>query len=94
MRLGNLSLKNNIFLAPMAGITNIPFRVLLRDFGCALAFTGMISANGLVRESAKSCRYLHSSPMDRPLAVQLFGADPALLLAAVKSVPEMAGVVL
>jgi len=63
----------------MAGITNIPFRVLLRDFGCALAFTGMISANGLVKESAKSCRYLHSSPMDRPLAVQLFGADPALL---------------
>lgn len=79
MQLGNLSLKNNVFLAPMAGITDLPFRTLLRDFGCALAFTEMISVAGLVRESAKSLQYLQSSTMDKPLAVQLFGADPALL---------------
>ena len=79
MRLGSLSLKNNVFLAPMAGITNLPFRALLRDFGCALAFTEMISVNGLVRKSAKSLQYLYSSPLDKPLAVQLFGADPAML---------------
>ena len=78
MQLGNLSLKNNIVLAPMAGITNLPFRVLLRDFGCALAFTEMISANGLARESPKSRLYLKSSPMDRPLSVQLFGSEPLI----------------
>ena len=84
MRIGNLSLKNNVLLAPMAGITNLPFRLLLRDFGCALACTEMISVNGLVRESAKSMQYLLSSPMDKPLAVQLFGADPAILAEGVK----------
>ena len=62
MRIGNLSLENNVLLAPMAGITNLPFRLLLRDFGCAFACTEMISVNGLVRESAKSMQYLLSSP--------------------------------
>ena len=79
MQLGNLSLKNKVFLAPMAGVTDLPFRTLLRDFGCALAFTEMISVTGLVKKSAKSLEYLRSTPADKPLAVQLFGADPILL---------------
>ncbi len=79
MRFGNLLLKNNVLLAPMAGITNLPFRILLREFGCALAFTEMVSATGLVRQSAKSCQYLRSLPHDRPLSVQLFGSDPLIL---------------
>jgi nifR3 family TIM-barrel protein len=79
MQLRNLLLKNKVILAPMAGITNYPFRALLRDFGCALAFTEMISANGLTRGSTKTRCYLESSPADRPLAVQLFGSDPFIL---------------
>jgi len=79
VKIAGLSLKNNVFLAPMAGITNLPFRLLSRDFGCALAFTEMISATGLARESSKSFHYLCSSSLDKPLAVQLFGPDPLIL---------------
>jgi nifR3 family TIM-barrel protein len=82
VKIGNLTLKNNIFLAPMAGITNLPFRTLAREFGCGLAFTEMISANGLVRNTKRSYRYLLSSRDDKPLGVQIFGADPGLLCEA------------
>jgi tRNA-dihydrouridine synthase B len=84
VKIGNLSLKNNVLLAPMAGITNLPFRSLARKYGCGMAFTEMISANGLVRETEKSYRYLDSSPEDKPLGVQVFGSDPTLLAAAVQ----------
>ena len=86
MRIGDLPLENNIFLAPMAGITNLPFRSLLRDFGCGLAFTEMISATGLARKSSKSFQYLRSSPLDKPLSVQLFGSDPLILAEGAKIV--------
>jgi nifR3 family TIM-barrel protein len=82
VKIGNLTLKNNVFLAPMAGITNLPFRTLAREFGCGLAFTEMISANGLVRKTNKSYRYLLSSPGDKPLGVQIFGSDPTILFEA------------
>jgi len=82
MKLGSLLLKNHVFLAPMAGITNLPFRTLARKFGCGLAFTEMISANGLVREIKKSFRFLDSSPEDKPLGVQIFGSDASVLAEA------------
>lgn len=82
MQIGRLLLKNNVFLAPMAGITDLPFRTIVREFGCGMAFTEMISASGLVRGMRKTCRYLDSSPVDRPLGVQLFGSDPPTLAAA------------
>jgi tRNA-dihydrouridine synthase B len=84
VKIGNLTLKNNIFLAPMAGITNLPFRTIAREFGCGLAFTEMISATGLVRNTKRSYRYLLSSPDDKPLGVQIFGADPEILSEAVQ----------
>lgn len=89
MRIGNLTLRNNVFLAPMAGITNMPFRVLVREFGCALAFTEMISANGLVRKTQKSYRYLDSSPEDKPLGIQIFGSDPDVLAEAAQIVADL-----
>ncbi|MDI6776148.1 MAG: tRNA dihydrouridine synthase DusB [Syntrophales bacterium] len=88
MKIGKLSLKSNVFLAPMAGITNLPFRTLVREFGCALAFTEMISAAGLVRNTGKSYRYLDSSPDDRPLGMQIFGSDPDVLAEAAQIVTD------
>jgi tRNA-dihydrouridine synthase B len=64
----------------------LPFRTLLKDFGCGLTFTEMISANGLIRDSSRSFEYLSSSPVDKPLAVQLFGADPSVLAEGAKIV--------
>jgi tRNA-dihydrouridine synthase B len=89
MKIGQLTIKNNVFLAPMAGITNMPFRMLVREFGCALAFTEMISANGLVRRTLKSYRYLDSSGKDKPLGIQLFGSDPVVLSEAARIVTDL-----
>ena len=56
MQIGRLQLKNNVFLAPMAGITDLPFRTIVRSFGCGLAFTEMVSAIGLSLGKEKSLR--------------------------------------
>ena len=79
MKIGALSLANNLLLAPMAGVTDLPVRLLARAFGAGLCFTEMASAQGLVRGTGRSFDYLESSPEDRPLGAQLFGADPAVL---------------
>jgi tRNA-dihydrouridine synthase B len=84
MNIGLLCMRNNVFLAPMAGITDLPFRTIVREFGCALAFTEMVSARGLVKGTEKTFRYLDSSPGDRPLGIQLFGAEPLILAEAAK----------
>lgn len=79
LAIGPLLLPNNLLLAPMAGITNLPMRLMARDCGAALCFTEMVSVNGLVREGKKTFELLKSTPADRPLGIQLFGDDPGLL---------------
>lgn len=75
-------LHGKAMLAPLAGVTNLPFRLVARRFGCSLCFTEMISANGLIRESVQTLEYLKTSPEDRPLGIQLFGADPLVMARA------------
>jgi nifR3 family TIM-barrel protein len=74
--------KKGAFLAPLAGISNLPFRLIARSLGCALAYTEMISANGLVRETAKTFEYLKTCADDHPLGAQVFGADPEIVAQA------------
>jgi len=78
------SIEKAALLAPMAGISNLPFRIIARSFGCALAFTEMVSANGLIRDSQRTLDYLRSSDEDKPLGVQIFGADPYIMAHAAK----------
>jgi len=86
LRIGSLNLKSNVVLAPLAGITNLPFRILCRREGASLAFTEMISVNGLVREGIKTLAMLKSCPEDRPLGIQLFGDTPQYLAEAARMV--------
>jgi len=86
--IGSLIMKNNVILAPMAGISNLPFRMMAREAGCALAFTEMISANGLVRGIEKSQQYMKSCIDDKPLGVQIFGNDPTTMADAVRIVDD------
>jgi tRNA-dihydrouridine synthase B len=79
LSIGTLTLRNNLMLAPMAGITNLPMRLLARECGASLCFTEMVSVNGLVRNGQKSFELMMGSPDDRPLGIQLFGDDPLLL---------------
>lgn len=86
LKIGTLALAHNVVLAPLAGITNLPFRTLCRREGAALAFTEMVSVNGLVREGAKTMALLKSTPEDRPLGIQLFGDTPHDLAEAARMV--------
>jgi nifR3 family TIM-barrel protein len=88
LKIGALEFDPPVFLAPMAGITNLPFRTIARRFGCRLAFTEMVSVNGLVRGSQKTCRYLDSNGNDQPLGVQIFGSDPELMAEGARIVTD------
>jgi len=82
MQIGSLTLKNNIILAPLAGITNLPFRLLAKEAGCALVCSEMISSHGLAYKSEKTAKMLDSAPEEKPLSVQLFGARPDIMAEA------------
>ncbi|MBJ6752522.1 tRNA dihydrouridine synthase DusB [Geomonas anaerohicana] len=84
--IGSLTLKNRVFLAPMAGITNLPMRIIARDGGASLTFTEMVSVNGLTREGRKSFDLLKTTPEDRPIGMQLFGDEPEMLAEAARLV--------
>jgi tRNA-dihydrouridine synthase B len=86
LKIGSLHLDNNLLLAPMAGITNLPVRLIAREQGAALCFTEMVSVNGLVRDGRKSFELIRSSPGDRPLGVQIFGEDPVPMAEGAKLV--------
>lgn len=86
MQIANLRLKNSTVLAPMAGITDLPYRRIMKAFGVGLVFTEMVSANGLVREGRGSRDLLRSVPEEQPLGIQLFGDDPRVLAEAIKFV--------
>ncbi|MFZ1954064.1 MAG: tRNA dihydrouridine synthase DusB [Desulfobacterales bacterium] len=86
MRIGPLNLSNSAILAPLAGITDLPFRLLAKQSGCALVYSEMISANALVRESTKTIKMLDSSAEEKPLSVQIFGTEPAIMAEAARMV--------
>ena len=86
--IGSLVLRHNVVLAPLAGITNLPFRLICRQAGASFAYTEMVSVNGLVREGAKTLALMKSSPGDRPLGIQLFGEKPDDLAEAARMVEE------
>lgn len=82
LKIGTLKLKSNLILAPMAGITDLPFRSLNRRFGCELAFTEMINVRSVSYRSKKTQQMLSSGPRDKPLGVQLLGKEEKYILKA------------
>lgn len=82
MKIGNLEFHNNVFLAPMAGVTDISFRGLCKEMGCDLVYTEMISAKGLYYGSKNTKQLLKVSEEEKPIAVQIFGNDPKVMAKA------------
>lgn len=77
LRFGALELKSNLFLSPLAGYTNLPFRLTLRELGgLDLATTDLVNARSLIEKNPKALKLIETSAADRPLAVQLFGSVP------------------
>jgi tRNA-dihydrouridine synthase B len=77
MRIGSLSLKLNLFLSPLAGYTNLPFRLVVREIGgVGLCTTDLVNARSLLEKNPKAFKLIETRPADSPLAVQLFGSVP------------------
>jgi tRNA-dihydrouridine synthase B len=87
-KIGSLKLKSNFILAPMAGITDLPFRMLNRKFGCELAFVEMINVRSISYKSRKTQKMLSSLKTDRPLGVQLLGKERGYILRAIDILNE------
>ncbi|HFQ90170.1 MAG TPA: tRNA dihydrouridine synthase DusB [Desulfobulbus sp.] len=79
MQIGQVTVNGSFFLAPLAGYTDLPFRLLCREHGAALCFSEMVSCHGLCFGQKKTLALLQSDPLDQPLAVQLFGSDPEIM---------------
>ena len=90
LSIGHLKVPSSLVLAPMAGITDLPFRLINRSFGCELAFTEMISASSLIHGSKNSLKMLAATNNDRPLGVQILGADPECIKRALDILSEYA----
>lgn len=84
MKIGNIQLKNNIFLAPMAGVTDLAFRIICDRFGAGLSYTEMVSAKALSFSDKKTRRLMETESL--PTAVQIFGSDSDIIA---KTIPEI-----
>lgn len=84
MRLGPYTLKNNLFLAPMAGVTDRPFRQLCKRLGAGVAVSEMVASNSLLYGSEKTLRRANHEGETEPKSVQIVGADPAMMAQAAR----------
>ncbi len=82
LQIGSLELENWLILAPMAGITSLPFRLIVKKLGAGLVTTEMVSAEGLIRGQKTTLSYLKSHPDERPLSVQIFGSKAEIMARA------------
>ena len=90
LTIGGLVLANPVILAPMAGVTDLPFRLLCKESGCGLVVSEMISDNALLFDNDRTLEMLRMEPAERPVAMQIFGSNPELMAQAAQKV-EAAG---
>lgn len=79
MKIGNTEIKNNLFLAPMAGVTDLPFRKLCKEQGAGMVYTEMVSAKAIYYNNKNTRSLLEIDETEHPVAVQLFGSEPELM---------------
>lgn len=85
MNIGNVKINSNVFLAPMASVTDRPFRTLCKMLGAGLTYTEMVSVKGLYYKSKKTEELLATSSLEHPCAVQLFGHEPEIFKSVIES---------
>jgi len=88
MKIGNLSIKTPIFLAPMAGVTDFPFRCLCKEFGASVVYSEFVSAHGIIRENIKTLNMIEFSDFERPIGIQIFGDSPDVMSNAARLVVD------
>ena len=93
LKIGNVELENNLILAPMAGVTNQPFRIICKEFGPGMVCTEMASSKAIFHDDRKTNRLLNTEGEKRPISFQIFGSDEETMGYAAKYVSEMADVI-
>lgn len=89
MKIGAVEVETPFVLAPLAGVSDSPFRQLAREQGAGAVYTEMVSADGLVRGNAATMDYIAFEAHERPIGVQLFGSDPAVMADATRVLSEL-----
>ena len=89
MKIGNLEFSVPVFLAPMAGVTDTAYRILAREMGCELVYSEMVSDKGINYRNTHTLEMLHTEPAERPIAMQLFGAEPESVARAAQYVESL-----
>ncbi len=89
MKIGSITLENPFVLAPLAGYTDLPFRLLCREYGAGLVYSEMISCHGLVYRQPNTFKMLQTVEQDRPVSFQLFGSDPEIMAEAAVILSEL-----
>lgn len=79
MYIGNVQIQNNVFLAPMAGVTDMPFRLICKEYGCGLTYTEMASTKAFFYSHSKTQEITNLNILERPAAVQIFGHEPEVM---------------
>lgn len=93
LKIGDVELENNLILAPMAGVTNLPFRVICKGFGPGLVCTEMASAKAMFHNDQKTKRLFNTEGEKRPISFQLFGSDEESMEYATKYMNEFADII-
>lgn len=88
LRIGNVTLENNLILAPMAGVTDLPFRLLCKEQGCGLVCMEMVCAKALQYKNKATEAMLEILPEEQPVSLQLFGNDPEVISESAKAIEE------
>lgn len=88
MKIGSFTTENNVFLAPMAGVTDLPFRKICRRYGAGLVYSEMISAKGLYYNDKKTAELMRIDKEERPCAIQIFGSDADIMAEVIPKVME------
>lgn len=92
LKIGNVELKNNLILAPMAGVTNLPFRIICEKFEPGMVCTEMASAKAMFHNDEKTKRLLNTEGEKRPISFQIFGSEEESMAYAAKAVSKMADI--
>jgi len=89
LRIGGVEIEAPFLLAPLAGVSDSPFRRLAREQGAAMVFTEMVSADGLARGNQATLDYCAFDPIERPIGIQLFGSDPGVMAEATRVLNDL-----
>lgn len=88
MKIGNIETKNNVFLAPMAGVTDLVFRVICKEMDCGMVYSEMVSAKGVQHNNKNTKELLKVDERERPVAMQMFGSDPEIMAEMARKLNE------